>query len=152
MFLFALLTGARRDEIHIARVGDVRIGDGVVMIRTPKTEKGHKDSFRALAIHPDLLPVLIERTRERNPHEFIFPELENHSRNWPANEMARACRACGITYRRFHGLRHTFVTYLLASGADIVQVMAAAGHKKLETTQIYAHLAEKVADVSKIGI
>jgi site-specific recombinase XerD len=66
--------------------------------------------------------------------------------------MTKACRACSITYRRFHGLRHTFVTYLLASGADIRQVMAAAGHKKLETTQIYAHLAEKIADTSKLGI
>lgn len=152
VFLFALLTGARREEITSGVVGDVRLGDGAVVLHCGKTETNPKDAYRAVAIHPDLLQRLTDRVTGRPADAPLFPEMARHSRNWPACVMMAACKELGITYRRFHGLRHTFTTYLLASGADIRQVMSAVGHKKMETTQIYAHAAEKLADVGKIGI
>lgn len=64
--------------------------------------------------------------------------------------MARFCKKAGVTYRRFHGLRHAFITYLLAAGIDMRQVMEASGHSRLETVQKYAHLARQTADVGKL--
>lgn len=40
---------------------------------------------------------------------------------------------------RIHGLRHTCATQLLNAGCPITSIQAILGHKKLNTTMIYAH-------------
>ena len=150
VFQFAVYTGARRDEIRNARVSDVLLGDSTIMIRSTKTESNTSDQMRAVDIAPALRPILEERMRGRSPDDLLFPEFGLHSRNWCAVQMEMACRECGIGYKRFHGLRHSYCTYLLDGGEDISRVQDAMGHKRLETTSKYLHKVRK-ADVTKLG-
>jgi site-specific recombinase XerD len=43
-----------------------------------------------------------------------------------------------------HTLRHTFATHLLEQKVDIRVIQVLLGHKKIETTTIYAHVATEI--------
>ena len=55
--------------------------------------------------------------------------------------FGRACRAAGIGNFHWHDLRHTFASHLVMAGVDLRTVQELLGHKTLETTLRYSHLA-----------
>jgi integrase len=54
---------------------------------------------------------------------------------------------------RFHDLRHSFASYMLAEGGDLMQVKGALGHKVITTTARYTHLlpGRKEATVAAVA-
>ena len=51
-----------------------------------------------------------------------------------------ACTAAGLTdLPRFHDLRHSHASWLLAGGADLQVVKERLGHASIMTTQRYLH-------------
>ena len=70
-----------------------------------------------------------------------FKRLENQYIN---RRLKTIAQLAGIKDRNitFHTARHTTATYLLYKGVAITTVQKILGHKKLATTQIYAHMMD----------
>jgi integrase len=64
---------------------------------------------------------------------------------WESGEQARVtrqfCEDIGITSVKFHDLRATFITNLLARGESLARVMSIVGHSELKTTNGYLRKA-----------
>ena len=80
--------------------------------------------------------------------DWLFPGL-NPVQHLSARQLNRAIHAAadeaGIDERiSMHSLRHTFATHLLEQKVDIRLIQVLLGHKKLETTALYAQVATDI--------
>lgn len=51
----------------------------------------------------------------------------------------------------FHSLRHSFATYYLMNGGDLITLKTMMGHKNLNTTTIYLHLSQNFNKIKGIN-
>jgi len=56
----------------------------------------------------------------------------------------KALKRAGIQNCRFHDLRHTFATYSLYYGADLVSIRDILGHSDIRMTSRYAHSSDEL--------
>ncbi|MET3463249.1 site-specific recombinase XerD [Variovorax sp. 1133] len=142
-------TGLRVSEIVALKVGDI---DSERMTLRVEQGKGRKDRYAMLS------PVLLERLRawwryanamgKMLPNGWLFPG-QNPVDPLTARQLNRAvhdaAEAAKIDKRvTVHTLRHSFATHLLEQKVEIRVIQVMLGHKKLETTSIYTHVATEV--------
>jgi integrase/recombinase XerD len=141
--------GLRASEVVALKVGDI---DSERMTLRVEQGKGRKDRYAMLP------PVLLERLRAwwRVGHAqgkllhggWLFPGLDpvdpltTRQLNRAIHDAAEAAK---IDKRvSMHTLRHSFATHLLEQKVDIRVIQVLLGHKKLETTSLYTHVATEV--------
>lgn len=79
--------------------------------------------------------------------EFVFVVLKGPNRGRPLTpkgleQVLRGARErAGLEHATCHGLRHTCLTRLREAGMALEAVQAQAGHRSIESTRIYLHLA-----------
>ena len=56
--------------------------------------------------------------------------------------IARICRRAGLPVRYWHTLRHTFGTHAAMFGVNPWRLQAWLGHKRIDETMLYVHVAE----------
>jgi integrase/recombinase XerD len=138
--------GLRASEVVHLKIADI---DSERMIVRVVQGKGRRDRYAMLS--PSLLELL--RAWWRQAHAtgkmlqggWLFP-----GRN-PANPLStrqlntvchRAADAASLEKRiSMHTLRHSFATHLLENKVDIRVIQVLLGHRKLETTARYSHVA-----------
>lgn len=131
---FALYTGARRQEIVMARYEHIINGE----IRI----KGKGDKER-------MVPITLKALRETQDIGKMF---RYHHGSTISNYFRELSRACGVK-ARFHDLRHTAGTYMLATGIPLDVIRDILGHSDIRTTEIYAKvLAEtRAREIKKLS-
>lgn len=107
-----------------------------------KITKGEKE--RVVFLH-EKLKLFILNFHLQNKG-FVFHSNLGKKYNPRSIQMIvrQAAGKAGITKKVTpHTLRHSFATHLLEGGADIRSIQSLLGHKNLQTTQIYTHVANK---------
>lgn len=111
---------------------------GKVMIVPPKTKSG----FRRITLPTSLVATLQFEASKRAPDDFIFKnEKGNPYRTSNIDKSWRTIlKYAEVRYRKFHCLRHTHATMLLASGVPVMEVAKRLGHSRAShTLNLYGH-------------
>jgi site-specific recombinase XerD len=141
-----LLGGLRRCEVLGLRLGDLRPGEHRVFIAEGKG--GHQRivpvSARFFATVAD---YLVTERPQTNTTDRLFVVLKGPRRGQPLSasgldEIVTGARdRAGIIRLTCHQLRHTCLTRLREAGMALEALQAQAGHRSIESTRIYLHLA-----------
>jgi site-specific recombinase XerD len=141
--------GLRASEVVALKLGDI---DSTRMTLRIEQGKGRKDRYAMLS------PVLLERLRAwwRAAHAkgkmldggWLFPG-QNPINPLSTRQLNRICHAAAAAAEidkriSMHTLRHSYATHLLEQKVDIRIIQVLLGHKKLETTALYAQVATEV--------
>src|SRR5262245_33974667 len=162
--VLALATGARRGEILALRWGDVDLTAATIRIarsleqttgslkfKQPKTARGTRTiSLPAAAV--EALQVHRKRQLEQRmalgqgklvAETLVFSTIDGEpmSPNGLSRDWGNFVHAQGLPSVSFHGLRHSHVSALIASGVDPLTISRRIGHANVSTTtNVYGHL------------
>jgi site-specific recombinase XerD len=138
--------GLRSSEVAHLKVSDIDSQQMLIHL-----EQGKGDRDRSAKLSPCLLRVLRQWwLAARAEHKmlkggWLFPGMNpvNPISTRQLNRVFHASTTlAGIEKAiTLHSLRHSFATHLLEQGVDIRVIQVLLGHKKIETTALYAQVA-----------
>lgn len=147
VWVFALETGMRSGEMFCLLWTDVDLESRLIHVNKSwsskngiKTTKSGRS--RVIPISDEFLQFIKELRLKSDPDSIhVLPRLTEWARGGQAKVLRAFCKTIGITPIRFHDLRATFITNLLAQGVSLARVMAIVGHNQIDTTNIYLRKA-----------
>ena len=159
IYLTAAFTGLRRGELLALRWRDIDFTGSVIRVRgsfaagvltTPKSGRVRSVPM-ASEVAEDARQALRTRVIATDEDDLVFVgELGTYLdgsalRRRYDSALARA----GLRPLRFHDLRHTFGTRMIAK-ADIRRVQEWMGHADIQTTMKYLHYAPREEDAALV--
>ena len=146
MVLGMLLAGLRRCEVLGLRFCDVQVADRRLAVVEGKG--GHHRVVPAANRFFDELGAYLHHERPGGAGTGrVFVVLKGPRRGLPLSAegldeiLAGARRRAGLEHATCHQLRHTCLTRLREAGMALEAVQAQAGHRSIESTRVYLHLA-----------
>jgi integrase len=159
LFLTAAFTGLRLGELLALHWRDVDFTAATVRVRasyalgaltTPKSGK-----VRAVPLAPDVATALSrlgQRKNWRGEDDLVFPGEAGGYLDGSAlrRRYKAALMVAGLRSLRFHDLRHTFGTRMIAK-ADVRRVQEWMGHADIQTTMKYLHYVPRAEDARLVA-
>ena len=153
-------TGLRRAECCALDLGDVRVVDGVVVVRRGKNGKDRLVPIGRRALK--WLARYREEARSRLAQRSVIGSglalflTQQGQRLRPAGLGAvvlRVMTTAGIEVRGIcHVFRHSMATHLLAHGAGSEDISRMLGHAQVRTTGIYTRVALETLRAHLVGL
>jgi integrase len=159
IYLTAAFTGLRRGELLALRWRDVDLAGHTIRVRanwaaraltTPKSGK-----VRSVPMAPDVARALAElgkRDLFTTDDDLVFAGVAGGHLDGDAlsSRYRTALDRAGLRPLRFHDLRHTFGTRMIAK-ADVRRVQEWMGHADIQTTMKYLHYAPRAGDAALVA-
>ena len=151
LFQLAIASGAREGELFGLKWTDIDWFNGQIHIQRTFNENAwykpkSKTSVRNIDIGPSTMATLREWKVACPPNELdlIFPNSKGNPLNH-GNMLRRhfypALKTAELPRVRFHDLRHTYASLLIAQGENIKYIQNQLGHASpVVTLTVYAHL------------
>ncbi len=141
-----VLGGLRRCEVLGLRLTDLRPGEKRVFVAAGKG--GHERIVPLSGRFFTTIGAYLETERPQpSAVDRVFVVLKGPRRGQPLTAagvdeiVAGARRRAGLDRLTCHQLRHTCFTRLREAGMALEAIQAQAGHRSIESTRIYLHLA-----------
>jgi integrase len=146
-FEIALHTGLRPSEQYGLTWDRVDLVRKVITI--PKTKNG---STRHIPLNSVALSAMRELFKCSSGHGRVFVNIHGEPLKGYKHWFSPAIRKAGIRDFTWYCLRHSFASRLVMAGVDLRTVADLMGHKTIQMTMRYAHLApaHKLAAVERI--
>jgi integrase/recombinase XerD len=154
MILLAYDAALRREELVSLQLADVEWGTGVVTVRAEVAKNGRMRHVPVTASVLHLLRHYVEGSRrslldayggEEHGPIFLSESTRNPGRPLTPgafNEIVERARGpLGMGAMTPHTLRHWRCTTLKRAGVSLEDIALVAGHKQLDSTRLYLHLA-----------
>lgn len=145
----AAYAGLRRGELVALRWRDVDFTRRKLVVRravSGEVETASTKSRRAREVPlADQTAGALDRLSQRGdfarPDDYVFANRLGRRLDGSAlrRRVERARDSAGLRPLRFHDLRHTYGSLLIAGGVDLASVKAAMGHSRITTTERYLH-------------
>jgi integrase len=145
--VFALSTGARKNEILGLTLADLDLDRDTAVLRDTK----NGDTRAVPVVHHlrDVLAAQIEKVKDVYKElgsppgpRWLFPRRDGKAPIDIRAAWENARDAAEIPDFRFHDLRHSTASYLAMNGASLVEIAEILGHRTLQMVRRYAHLSE----------
>jgi integrase len=151
----ATLSGLRQGELLALHWDDIDFDRQVIHVRRAlnrqrqEVEPKTPQALREVVLMPALAQALAQhrnKSQFQKPDDYVFTSKLGTPLHW-ANVSVRALkpalRKAGIQPLRWHDLRHTFASLLIAGGANITFVSRQLGHSSSQITlSVYAHVLD----------
>ena len=141
-----VLGGLRRCEVLALRLTDVRVGERRLFIAEGKG--GHQRIVPVSSRFFATVAAYLDTERPATDTDRVFVVLKGGRRGQPLSAygldqiLESARERAGLAHASCHELRHTCLSRLREAGMALEAVQAQAGHRSIETTRIYLHLAD----------
>ena len=142
-----LRTGMRRGELIALKWCCVDFVRGTILVEQSDwkgilgpTKNGES---RTIPMSQELQGVLKKHRATAPQSEFVFCNADGSRLKFTQMKrpIYRACKKAGLRKVQWHTFRHTFASHLVMANVGIRTVQELLGHKTLEMTLRYSHLA-----------
>ena len=145
LYAVAAYTGMRAGEILGLQWSDLDLDTRLITVARSYDQPTKTGKIRYVPILDPLLPV-IEAWRRRCPsRQWVFPTSAGTIQQPSSRVLQEVFHACleraELPRIRFHDLRHTFASHWMMRGGDLFKLQRILGHKGIQATLRYAHLA-----------
>ena len=136
IIITAVDTAMRRGELLKLRWSDVRLESRIITVTAENSKTGRA---RAVAMTPRVYEELFQlwQAAPLDRDVLVFGIADNIK-----NGFTSVCKASGVDGFRFHDLRHTAITRMVAAGVALMEVMKVSGHSQYATFARYVNPTE----------